>query len=137
MYPLKEKALGIARALRAAGVTVWVDTEQLAAAAADAPLSDALRLAIVNSRIALLCVSDVYARSKNCRVEAEFAENRGKTFVVANVGGAGYDPARFADADTANVGWLGSLIHGRFWSDARDAGSAASAAGHAQACLGR
>lgn len=133
-YPLKEKALCVARALEAAGVSVWVDTQNLAAAAATADLSDSLAAAIVKSRVVVICVSDEYARSCNCRLEAEFSKRRGKPLVFVNVGARGYEPSKFSDADVDVVGWLDfQILRNNLWADAREPVAAASASGHATA----
>ena len=113
---------------------MWVDTQNLAAAAATADLPDSLAAAIVKSRVVVICVSDEYARSHNCRLEAEFSKRRGKPLVFVNVGAPGYETTHFKDEDVNVVGWLDFQIVGNsLWADARGPAAADSPAGHAQA----
>lgn len=125
-YPLKEKALDVARALRAApeSVTVWVDKENLAASAAFKTIETACADAILNSHVFVMCVSNAYGVSDMCKFEAELAaRNKIPTVVVI----VGEDDFSFTKFD-----WLKTLCGTKLFADVRTPEAANSPVGYAQ-----
>ena len=137
VFPLQRKCHAVAAQLRAAGYSIWLDTERMAgvAAAAGAGLDDAMTAGICASSAVIICIAPEYAASANCKLEAQFAKGRRKPLFFVNVGTApsgsdprGYDPGAFDDDDAAAVainGWLCALVGQQLWADCRDDARAA------------
>jgi hypothetical protein len=94
--------LEICKQLKAAGLTYWLDVEQM-----HGNINDRMAEAIEGCSVVLMAISSRYKLSANCRMEAEYSQTKHKPIVPIKVE-AGYD------AD----GWLGLLTSGKLWYDA-------------------
>jgi ankyrin repeat protein len=121
---LQERVLAIVALLRAAGFTVWLDLERMASGATGgAGGTPAAMASGIRGASAVVCfVSAEYARSKNCRLEAEYARMRGKPMYYVNVGAQGWTPGGYAETEAEAEAWLEVLIMTDLWFDARDGG---------------
>ncbi|XP_077968975.1 uncharacterized protein LOC120344912 isoform X2 [Styela clava] len=80
---------------------VWIDVESMGGSTLQA-----MAEAVEKSEVVLVCMSQKYKESPNCRTEAEYAYKLGKTLVPVKVE-SGYE------AD----GWLGALQGAKFYLD--------------------
>lgn len=73
----------LTRALRRAGYTVWLDTDNMAREATHCAFG-AMGLGIKRSKAVVFCVSPEYMLSGSCRTEAHFANEakKGHRFIV-------------------------------------------------------
>ena len=139
--PRQRKSPAVASQLRAAGYSVWLDTERMPASAtgASAGLDDAMAAGISASSAVVVCIAPEYAASAYCKLEAQYAKGRRKPLFFVNVGAApigsdprGYDPRAFDDDNAAAVatnGWLFALVGQSMWADCRDAERSANDGG--------
>jgi hypothetical protein len=72
----RAKCLEIKKELELKGFLVWIDVEQM-----HGSTLEAMATAIENSWCVLICMSESYKQSANCRAEAEFAFQCGKSIV--------------------------------------------------------
>ena len=65
--------------LRTSGYRVWMDLEQMGGSTLDA-----MAKAVENSSVVLVCVSQRYKESPNCRAEAKYAFQLRKDIISLN-----------------------------------------------------
>ena len=87
--------------LQASGYSVWMDLEQMGGSTLEA-----MAKAVENSSVVLVCVSQKYKESPNCRSEAEYAYQLRKDIIPLMM-------QRNYKAD----GWLGMLVGTKLWID--------------------
>ena len=87
--------------LKASGYRVWMDLEQMGGSTLEA-----MAKAVENSSVVLVCVSQKYKESPNCRSEAEYAYQLRKDIIPLMM-------QRKYKAD----GWLGMLVGTKLWFD--------------------
>jgi hypothetical protein len=117
----KAQAIFLMKQLREAGYDVWRDEE---GSNIFGPLShgtvEVMAKAVEMSSIVLICVSEPYKQSANCKLEAEYATmmaERGRLEVAYLMFDSGYttkSSPRFVD------GWLGMQIGRQLWYGAFD-----------------
>ena len=127
-WPLKNKAKNIYNCLKANGYKTWLDETHLAVAGDD--VRGAMANSIRKSKAVVLCISDDYALSQNCKFECVFAHHIKKPVFWVNVGNPprgshqpGYDPNDFDfddEEEQKTRGWLQEHILNRMWADCRD-----------------
>ena len=121
--PLQARAHSVAAALRAAGLSVWLDTERMSSSAQGADgLADAMVSGVEGASAVVVCVSAEYTVSENCKAEFYYALQRKKPIFYVNVGAHDWVPA-------SAPGWLLFKMRDALWSDARTAESARSSNG--------
>ena len=91
----------VKNSLQASGYRVWMDLEQMGGSTLEA-----MAKAVENSSVVLVCVSQKYKESPNCRSEAEYAYQLRKDIVPLMM-------QRKYKAD----GWLGMLVGTKLWID--------------------
>ena len=124
--PLQVKAQGIVAALRRAGYSVWLDTERMSGAATGgAGLSDAMAAGVSAASAVVVCFSDAYARSVNCKRELGFADELRKRIFYVNVGDAGYTAKSYLSSPEPDhsLGWLVFRMQDALWADCRTPGA--------------
>lgn len=124
--PLQVKAQGIVAALRRAGYTVWLDTERMSGAATGgAGLSDAMATGVSAAAAVVVCFSDAYARSVNCKRELGFADELRKRIFYVNVGDASYTAKSYLSSPEPDhaLGWLVFRMQDALWADCRTPGA--------------
>ena len=124
-FPLQDKTLRlVAHAVRTyTGGEIWVDKERMGATAQGrSGLDDAMCAGIDVADTVVVCMSEAYANSKNCKKELEYAELRGKRLLFVNVGEPGWLPSQAG-------GWLLMALGKRLWSDCRTDVAASSDGG--------
>ena len=87
--------------LQASGYRVWMDLEQMGGSTLEA-----MAKAVENAAVVLVCVSQRYKESPNCRSEAEYAYQLRKEII----------PLMMQRNFTAD-GWLGMLLGTKLWID--------------------
>ena len=87
--------------LQASGYRVWMDLEQMGGSTLEA-----MAKAVENSSAVLICVSERYKESPNCRSEAEYAYQLRKDIIPLMM-----QPKYRGD------GWLGMLVGTKLWFD--------------------
>ncbi|KAJ8307350.1 hypothetical protein KUTeg_015434 [Tegillarca granosa] len=87
--------------VRASGLTVWMDVDNM-----EGSTVQAMAHAVENSEIILICFSDKYKNSDNCRAEAEYAFQLKKKIIPLRME-KGYKPD----------GWLGFIIGSKLYHD--------------------
>ena len=87
--------------LQASGYRVWMDLEQM-----EGSTLEAMAKAVENASVVLVCVSQRYKESPNCRSEAEYAYQLKKDIIPLMM-------QRNYKAD----GWLGMLVGTKLWID--------------------
>ena len=87
--------------LQASGYRVWMDLEQMGGSTLEA-----MAKAVENASVVLVCVSQRYKESPNCRSEAEYAYQLRKDIIPLMM-------QRNYKAD----GWLGMLVGTKLWID--------------------
>ncbi|EDO45030.1 predicted protein [Nematostella vectensis] len=90
--------------LQAAGYRVWMDLEQMGGSTLQAMAN-----AVENAEVVLMCVSQKYKESPNCRSEAEYAFQLRKDIVPLMMEKS-YRPD----------GWLGMIMGAKLWIDFSD-----------------
>lgn len=129
--PLQIKAHRIAAALRAAGYAVWVDTEKMAErATGGSDLSDAMAMGISSASAIVVCYSEAYARSVNCKAELTFAAvTMKKRCFYVNVGEPGYTSTSYLNSpepDHEALCWFPFIMQNPLWADCRTPEAAAA-----------
>ena len=97
----KEVALKLKEMLQNKKVKLWIDVEQMRGSTLEA-MADAVE----NAAIVLICMSEDYKKSPNCRVEAENTFRLKKKYIPLMV-------QKYYKPD----GWLGSLLGSRIYID--------------------
>jgi hypothetical protein len=121
--PLQRRAHAVAAALKAAGHSVWLDTERMSSSAQGAEgLADAMVSGVDGASAVVVCCSADYTQSENCKAEAYYALGRKKAIFYVNVGAPDWTPA-------TSGGWLLFKMRDALWSDARTPESLRSANG--------
>lgn len=90
----KDRAQLVRDKLKESGYNVWFDEEKMAG-----DLLEAMADAVEKSAVVLICLSEKYKDSQNCRSEAQYAYKR-KRPVIPLLVQDGYDPD----------GWLGLIV---------------------------
>jgi len=91
--------LKLAKALKSAGFKVWLDVEQM-----HGSTLERMAEALENSSLVLICVSEKYKDSPNCRLEGEYCASLRKPFI----------PLMMQSKYKPN-GWLGILLGSRLY----------------------
>jgi len=89
----RDLCLKIKSELEKMSYTVWIDVENIHGSSLES-----MALAIENSMCVLMCMTEKYKQSPNCRAEAEYAFNL-HTPIIPLIMQSGYQPS----------GWLGRL----------------------------
>ena len=90
--------------LQASGYRVWMDLEQMGGSTLEA-----MAKAVENSSVVLVCVSQKYKESPNCRSEAEYAYQLRKDIIPLMM-----------QRDYQPDGWLGMILGTKLWIDFRN-----------------
>ena len=90
--------------LQALGYRVWMDLEQMGGSTLEA-----MAKAVENASVVLICVSQKYKQSPNCRSEAEYAYQLRKDIIPLMM-----------QRDYTPDGWLGIILGTRLWIDFRN-----------------
>ncbi|UJR27608.1 hypothetical protein I4U23_008889 [Adineta vaga] len=83
------------------GYKIWLDQEQM-----HGSTIEAMANAVDNAQFILMCMSETYKRSANCKSEAEYAFNRKKHIVPCKM-----------KKDYSPDGWLGFILGTRMYID--------------------
>ena len=97
----QEVLVEVKNRLQASGYRVWMDLEQMGGSTLET-----MAKAVENSSVVLICVSERYKESPNCRSEAEYTYKLGKDIIPLMMQ-RNYKPD----------GWLGMLLGTKFWID--------------------
>ena len=97
----QEVLIEVKNRLQASGYRVWMDLEQMGGSTLEA-----MAKAVENASVVLVCVSQRYKESPNCRSEAEYAYQLRKDIIPLMM-------QRNYKAD----GWLGMLVGTKLWID--------------------
>ena len=97
----QEVLVEVKNRLQASGYRVWMDLEQMGGSTLET-----MAKAVENSSVVLVCVSERYKESPNCRSEAEYTYKLGKDIIPLMMQRT-YKPD----------GWLGMLVGTKFWID--------------------
>ena len=97
----QEVLVEVKNRLQASGYRVWMDLEQMGGSTLET-----MAKAVENSSVVLVCVSERYKESPNCRSEAEYTYKLGKDIIPLMMQ-RNYKPD----------GWLGMLVGTKFWID--------------------
>ena len=100
-WDAQEVLVEIKNKLQASGYRVWMDLEQMGGSTLDT-----MAKAVENAAVVLVCVSQRYKESRNCRSEAEYAHQLEKDIIPLMM-------QRNYKAD----GWLGILVGTKLWID--------------------
>ena len=95
----QELLVEVKNKLQASGYRVWMDLEQMGGSTLEA-----MAKAVENAAVVLVCVSQRYKESINCRSEAEYAYKLNKDII----------PLMMQRNYTAD-GWLGILVGTKMW----------------------
>jgi ankyrin repeat protein len=124
--PVQERVQTVVAQLRAAGFSAWLDLERMASdATGDSGTDEAMGEGILDASAFVCFFSAEYARSPNCKLEAQFAKKKNKPMFFVNVGAPGYMPDRYNKDERSIVMWLDVLVMDALWFDARDVGHVA------------
>ena len=97
----QEVLVEVKNRLQASGYRVWMDLEQMGGSTLET-----MAKAVEDSSVVLICVSERYKESPNCRSEAEYTYKLGKDIIPLMMQ-RNYKPD----------GWLGMLLGTKFWID--------------------
>ena len=97
----QEVLVDVKNRLQASGYRVWMDLEQMGGSTLEA-----MAKAVEDSSVVLICLSERYKESPNCRSEAEYTYKLGKDIIPLMMQ-RNYKPD----------GWLGFLLGTKFWID--------------------
>ena len=97
----QEVLVEVKNRLQASGYRVWMDLEQMGGSTLET-----MAKAVEDSSVVLICVSERYKESPNCRSEAEYTYKLGKDIIPLMMQ-RNYKPD----------GWLGMLVGTKFWID--------------------
>ncbi|XP_052084596.1 uncharacterized protein LOC127721827 isoform X2 [Mytilus californianus] len=102
-YSWKEKeiVLKLKDLLQEKGLLIWIDTEQMRGSTLQA-----MAEAVENAALVLICMSESYKHSPNCRLESEYTYRCGKEFIPLMV-------QKYYKPD----GWLGALLGTKLFID--------------------
>ena len=119
--PLQRKAHAVVARLRAAGFSVWLDADHMAhdASGGSSGTAEARAKAILGASAVVCLISAEYARSDNCKLEAQYAKKKSKPLYYVNVGAPGYDPGKIEGEDASKVSWLDVQVLNDLWFDCR------------------
>ena len=95
----QETMLYVKRCLEANGYKVWMDVDQIKGS-----ILEAMAKAVENAAVVLICISQRYKDSKNCKYEAEYAYQQGKQIIPLMMQ-RNYSPD----------GWLGMILGANYW----------------------
>ena len=98
-WDAQEVLVEVKNKLQASGYRVWMDLEQMGGSTLEA-----MAKAVENAAVVLVCVSQRYKESPNCRSEAEYAYQLRKDII----------PLKMQRNYTAD-GWLGMLVGTKLW----------------------
>ncbi|XP_071826278.1 uncharacterized protein [Apostichopus japonicus] len=101
----EKRARNIARNLKSRGFKVWIDVDEMTGS-----LLDAMAEAVNNSYLFILCVSDGYRKSNNCRLEAKYANGQKKVLL----------PVLVDSTLTSRKDWLAFLCSDMLYVDFRE-----------------
>ena len=94
----------VKNSLQVSGYRVWMDLEQMGGSTLEA-----MAKAVENSSVVLVCVSQKYKESPNCRSEAEYAYQLRKDIIPLMM-----------QRDYKPDGWLGMILGTKLWIDFRN-----------------
>lgn len=94
----QSKALLVRQALKEAGARVWMDVDDMAG-----HINQRMAEAVEGATVVLVCVSQAYQASANCKKELEYAEKLGKAVIQIKV--EEFEP----------TGWLGLILGNTLW----------------------
>ena len=97
----QEVLVEVKKRLQASGYRVWMDLEQMGGSTLEA-----MAKAVENSSVVLICVSERYKESPNCRSEAEYAYQLRKDIIPLMM-----------QRKYRGDGWLGMLVGTKLWFD--------------------
>ena len=97
----QEVLVEVKNRLQASGYRVWMDLEQMGGSTLEA-----MAKAVENSSVVLICVSERYKESPNCRSEAEYAYQLRKDIIPLMM-----------QRQYRGDGWLGMLVGTKLWFD--------------------
>ena len=97
----QEVLVEVKNRLQASGYRVWMDLEQMGGSTLET-----MAKAVEDSSVILICLSERYKESPNCRSEAEYTYKLGKDIIPLMMQ-RNYEPD----------GWLGMLLGTKFWID--------------------
>ncbi|CAH3197168.1 unnamed protein product [Porites evermanni] len=97
----QEVLVEVKNRLQASGYRVWMDLEQMGGSTLEA-----MAKAVENSSVVLICVSERYKESPNCRSEAEYAYQLRKDIIPLMM-----------QRKYRGDGWLGMLVGTKLWFD--------------------
>jgi len=97
----QEVLVEVKNRLQASGYRVWMDLEQMGGSTLET-----MAKAVEDSSVVLICLSERYKESPNCRSEAEYTYKLGKDIIPLMMQ-PNYKPD----------GWLGILLGTKFWID--------------------
>ena len=97
----QEVLIEVKNRLQASGYRVWMDLEQMRGSTLEA-----MAKAVENSSVVLVCVSERYKESPNCRSEAEYAYQLRKDIIPLMM-----------QRKYRGDGWLGMLVGTKLWFD--------------------
>ncbi|CAC5419666.1 unnamed protein product [Mytilus coruscus] len=102
-YSWKEKeiVLKLKDLLQDKGLPIWIDTEQMRGSTLQA-----MAEAVENAALVLICMSESYKHSPNCRLESEYTYRCGKEYIPLMV-------QKYYKPD----GWLGALLGTKLFID--------------------
>eukprot|EP00808_Paulinella_micropora_P018834 g49530.t1 len=95
----QQQVLRLRDEMQSRGYKVWIDVEQMQGSILSA-MADALE----NSAVVLMCISDAYSKSANCRLEAEYCMKLKKPLIPLMMQ-QGYNP----------TGWLGITLGSKLY----------------------
>lgn len=94
----QKKVLEIANGLKGLGYFVWLDIDQMSG-----DCNAAMANAVETSEVIIMCASEAYGKSANCRLEAQYANDLKKLII----------PLKMENGPM--TGWLGLLMAGKLW----------------------
>ena len=97
----QEVLVEVKNRLQASGYRVWMDLEQMGGSTLEA-----MAKAVEDSSVVLICVSERYKESPNCRSEAEYAYQLRKDIIPLMM-----------QRKYRGDGWLGMLVGTKLWFD--------------------
>ncbi|KAK0062000.1 hypothetical protein Bpfe_008493 [Biomphalaria pfeifferi] len=97
----KEIVHKIYHSLQSLGYNLWIDNENM-----ETNLLDSMAKAVQNSSIVIMCISQKYKDSVNCKKEAEYTSNLEKDYLIVKV------TPNFKPDD-----WLGLMLGERLYFD--------------------
>lgn len=95
----REMCMKIREELKARGYQVWIDVEQIYGSSLQS-----MAEAVENCFVFLMCVSEKYYLSPNCRLEAEYAVRLQKPIIPL-----------IMQPDYMPLGWLGIIVGGKIY----------------------